>query len=974
MSNSLPSHPVRRRAAWKAQPPFRLSPIGGLVAGLSLLAAMPLQAADDKIVADLQAELARANADNARISAENARLKQALEGGGKVTPTELAAPATAAAAANEAAAVVAKSPDEPVSLDAIEVRTRARIERLQDVPLSVSVVSGAELNRELAQDLGAITKRGANITFNQNNTRGANLSIRGLGKGRQFQETQDPSVGIILDGVSLGLAQLANFDFYDVDSVEVTRGPQGTLGGKGGSTGVVTVNSKLPSFSPSADFELAYGQRETVIAKSNFGGAVIDDLLAWRGSLIVDKSRGYYVNQFDPNYSLYDKDRVSGRTQFLLTPTPALSARLSFDFEPRAPQVQNGLTVYTDQPFRYANGSLTDPSGTTARAKMAGFTNSSGSFTAARNWFVGRSFNSGSNDAIGGVYSYDRNYTGFNNINFNENQGQTVSNRGASAEIDWNVANHTLTSITGWRSSTFDAHNDEGTPFDISRNGGGGVYYSQYSQEFRIASAPGGVLDYTGGLFAFKTRDDIVSKTGWGSDAGAWFATTAQYNTLDRNAGVNRGAGLALLRDSLADAETKGDTWVNTRSNAIFGQLNWRFAEAATLTAGARATWEHRTSEDTKFLMADGFGAALDPVAVRGVPLGGFASDATGALGAANSDAQKRLADAVASRYFGATPTTTPGAAYNGLAPEQRAQIAAAKAIRAGQIGALISGVKGTYNDTLYSGILSPSYKFNENLTGYTSWQHGEKSGSVVNVNGVSTIVRPEKTDAYEVGLKSSLLDKTLILNADVFLMNIRDYQTTVRAVDEFATQTNIANGQANPLVYVTAQGNVPRVRAKGLEFDGVYSGVTHTTLRFSGAYNDARYVEFRNAAKPDELGYLAANFIDQSGLTLPGAAKWTFNLGAEYRRPVFGDKVFHASFNTAYTSRFNNTDTLSSYGWIEGHSVTDASVGLGTKSSLDLTLVVKNLFDNRSHEQAWSSYSPDPYPRWVGLVLSGKL
>jgi iron complex outermembrane receptor protein len=925
---------------------FRAAPLTAAVAAALALMSGATLAADAPSVAELQAEIAR-------VLAENARLKQAL-----ATQGGVASPAPAP----EPAALVAASPaaeEEPQALGAITVRGKKKIELLKDVPLSVSVVTGAELDRELAQDLSAITRRSAGIQFNQNNTRGASLSIRGLGK-RSFTETQDPSVGMVVDGVAYGLSQLANFDFYDVDSVDVVRGPQGTLGGKGASSGVVSVNTKRPSFYPSADFQLTYGQRDTLIAKANLGGPIIDDLLAWRGSFVVDRSRGYYTNNFDTNYSLYNKNRVSGRTQFLFTPSADFNARISFDIEPHAPQVQNGLTFYKNQPDRFADGSLTDASGTTTRAKLTGFTNAAGVYTAGRAWFAGRDFN-------GTPYTYDANYIGDNNINFNENQGQTVHNKGGQLDLTWNLANHTLTSVTATRKYSFDAHNDEGTPFDINRNGGGGVDYQQFSQEFKLKNKPGGPVDYLAGLYYLKTDDDIASKTGWGSDAGAWFATTAQYNALDRNAGVNRGAGLALLKDALDDAIAKGDTVVHTKSSAIYGNATWHTTDQLSLNGGVRLTHEDRNTTDYRFLTASGAGAALNPVSVRGVQLGGFDSTGTGALAASNSPAQIALANAVAARYFGA-------ASYSALTTAQLAQVAAAKALRAGQIGQLISGITSKYNDNLWTATLGPSYRFSDNITGYASWQYGEKSGSALNVNGLSANVRPEKTNAFELGLKSTVLNNTLVVNADIYQMNIRDYQSTVRVVDEFTTQTNIANGQANPIAYVTAQGNVPKARARGLELDAVYSGIQNLSIRVAAAYTDARYISFSQAAKPDELAYLPGAYIDQSGLTLPGVAKWTGNIGAEYRAPVWGDKQFHTSFNTAFTSRYNNTDTLSSFGVVPGNAVTDFAIGLGFKGGFDVSLIIKNLTDNRKHEPAWVSYSPNPYPRWYGLTFSGKL
>lgn len=946
-----------KRTATFVHPPFR-APLAAALLSAGLLTLAPPLAAQTVSVAELQAELARVRAENARLAAQLAAQPGAAAVSAPAVPTAAPEPvASSSAPAEEARA-----------LGEITVRGKRKIETFKDVPISVSVVSGAELDRELAQDLGAITRRGANIQFNQNNTRGASLSVRGLGK-RSFTETQDPSVGMVVDGVSYGLSQLANFDFYDVESVDVIRGPQGTLGGKGASSGVVSISTRKPSFYPSADYSATYGQNDTLILKGALGGTVIEDLLAWRGAFVVNRARGYYDNHFDQNYSLYNKNRVSGRVQLLLTPSANFNARLSFDLEPPAPQLQNGATFYKNQPERFADGSLTDPTGTTVRAKLAGFYNPKNEFTPGRSWFAGRNFN-------GTPYTFDKNYIGDDNINFNENQGQTVNNKGAALDLTWNYDRAILSAVTAVRMYRFDAHNDEGTPFDVSRNGGGGVDYRQFSEELKLASKPGGTFDYVTGLYYLKTRDDILSKAGWGSDAGAWFATDRQYATLERSAGVNRGAGLALLRDSLADTLALGTTNVDTKSTALFGNTSWHINDAFTLTGGLRATHEARSTTDYRFVTANGAGAALNPVSVRGVPLGGFSSATVAGtlIRNDNSVAQLQLADQVANRYFGAVIGATPGAAYDSLTPAQQAQVGAAKAIRTAQIAQLNGGITSYYNDNLATAVLSPSYRISKDHTVYASWQYGEKSGSALNVNNVPANVRPEKTNAFEVGLKSSLFGNDLILNVDLFQMNIKDYQTTVRVVDEFGTATNIAAGQTNPIAYLTAQGNVPKARARGLEFDGNYSGIRNLQIRFSGAYNDARYVSFPQAAKPDELAYLPGAYVDQSGLRLPGSSKWTGNIGAEYKLPVFGSYQAHASFNTALSSRYNNTDTLSDYGWVAGGGITDLSLGLTAKSGFDVSVVVKNATDNRKHEAAWTSYAPNPYPRWVGLTVSGKL
>jgi len=79
-------------------------------------------------------------------------------------------------------------------------RVRDSVERLQDVPVSVSIVTGKELSRLEATDISALTQRAANVSWNFGNQRTSSLSIRGVGKQGQT-EAQDPSVGVIVDGV-----------------------------------------------------------------------------------------------------------------------------------------------------------------------------------------------------------------------------------------------------------------------------------------------------------------------------------------------------------------------------------------------------------------------------------------------------------------------------------------------------------------------------------------------------------------------------------------------------------------------------------------------------------------------------------------------------------------------------------------------------------------------------------------------------
>ncbi|MDB6101611.1 MAG: putative TonB-dependent receptor, partial [Gammaproteobacteria bacterium] len=352
----------------------------------------------------------------------------------------------------------------PVSdLSKIVVHTRNRLEPLQDVPVSVSVVTGAELDRLDSFDIGSITRRVGNLSWNLGNQRTFSLSIRGIGKQGQT-EAQDPSVGVVVDGINYAYnALISSYDFTDIDTVELARGPQGTLQGKNATLGVLSINTRRPSFTPDAEYSVTVGQLGTVIGHAAGGGPVIDDLLAWRGTLSVEKGKGDVGNLNNPDDTYQNKDRVTGRVQFLLTPSPDFTARLSYNLTPVGGETTNGRTINTRTPTVYSNGSANTLS-TDAAVRLA------------RPWFTQQS-----------SYSYANTYlygARLNNVDYDYQHPLYTGSDGASAELNWTLGNQLLTAITGYEEYRFNAINDEGTPFDIYKNAGGFLnHYKQLSQE-----------------------------------------------------------------------------------------------------------------------------------------------------------------------------------------------------------------------------------------------------------------------------------------------------------------------------------------------------------------------------------------------------------------------------------------------------------------------------------------------------------
>lgn len=197
--------------------------------------------------------------------------------------------------------------------EAIIVTARRRAERLQDVPIAVTAYSGEQLEKAGAIDITDISNTTPNVTLE--NSRGTNSTltafIRGVGQ-------QDPvpgfeaGVGIYLDDVYLNRPQAAVLDIYDVERIEVLRGPQGTLYGRNTIGGAIKyVTRPLPQkFSVSAKATYgSYDQADGVLTVS----APISDIVRLGGSVARLSRGGFGKNLTIPGLENYNKDIWAGR-------------------------------------------------------------------------------------------------------------------------------------------------------------------------------------------------------------------------------------------------------------------------------------------------------------------------------------------------------------------------------------------------------------------------------------------------------------------------------------------------------------------------------------------------------------------------------------------------------------------------------------------------------------------------------------
>jgi iron complex outermembrane recepter protein len=821
----------------------------------------------------------------------------------------------------------------------------------QDIPRSVSIVTGQELESLDALNITEVYQRLGNIQWNFGNPMTGSLSIRGV-SNPATGTTVDPSLGVVVDGVTYAFLPLSTqLDFVDVASVSVTRGPQGSTGGQNNSLGTITVTNNAPSFTPEAHGTLTLGELQSVIATAAITGPVIDDLLAYRITFYRDQQQGPYNDAYFGNIgrnSWDNTDRTLGRAQFLLTPTNDLSVLASFTLKPKGVEFTNGLTQYVQQPYSYANGAADyQPDYLPNGAPNPAATNT------AQNKFTRSYFT----NSVPNAYQQ---YLAYPVLEYAD-QGIQNGEYGGLVKVTWDLPDVIFNSVTSVQHDFFEASNGT-TAWDITTDGGVYAQYTQESEEFSFTSKPGNFFDYKAGMFYLHSYSYQDSRNLYGGDAGAYYANASQYNALSTN-----GEGTDLLINSLDGAYQESKIWTSNTTAAAFGSIDWHLTQPLTLTTGFRITNENRQTSQLKAVTVDGFGGLLDPAGSGD----GFNTTSTGALGANNSAQQIAWANQLAQQYFGV-------GTYSALTAAELKQVATAKAVRSGNIYNQLYPytVAQPYRGNLPTGTVSLTYKFTPDLTAYTAWQHGAKAG-ISQISGVdevgnpvSRLVKPEKSDDFELGLKGGYLNDTLIVNADVYYDKVKDYQQTVTIFDPILTAQN-----NNIAVYDSITGNAPAIELSGLEVDAVYTGVRHLTLRFAGDYSHAFYDADVLLANPVEDGNVTPAYRDAVGQTLYNAPRYTGNFSGEYAIPVLRNGVFHANFNYHYTARENSDAANSQYAWIGGYGLADLGIGLGRRDrKFDVNFIVKNAFNTSYVEsRTWASFVPG-IPRWYGVAFSATL
>ena len=174
-------------------------------------------------------------------------------------------------------------------LEEIVVTAQKRVESLQIVPIAVTAMSGESLQKMQAFDVADLATRAPNLLFQQSTTVNQELSIRGIGTVGEFGSSVDPSVATFTDEIYIGRMGVATTDFFDIERIEVLRGPQGTLFGKNVVGGAISVHTAKPEHDPSARLRVGYGNYQSSLVSGHVTGSLLAACrLAIRTTAIID--------------------------------------------------------------------------------------------------------------------------------------------------------------------------------------------------------------------------------------------------------------------------------------------------------------------------------------------------------------------------------------------------------------------------------------------------------------------------------------------------------------------------------------------------------------------------------------------------------------------------------------------------------------------------------------------------------------
>lgn len=823
----------------------------------------------------------------------------------------------------------------------IVVTAQGRSQLLSDVPVAISAVNAETLQNSGANDIRQLNQVAPSLLVSSTGSEAnGSARIRGIGTVGDNPGLES-SVPVFIDGVYRSRSGIGLNELGEIDRVEVQRGPQGTLGGRNSSAGLISIYSKKPEFTFGGSGELTYGNFDFMRAASSITGP-ISEQVAFRVDGVYVKRDGFYrddTNGRDVN----NRDRYFLRGQLLFEPNDDLTVRLIADYTSRKEECC--AATYVDRTVNQYIGDLNNLSSPLTPLQSTGnniinVLRDLGQPLAAFNQGYGRRIS----------VSPNRVFTG------------ETKDYGFSGQIDYNLGGATLTSITAYREyrSGQASDTDYGEVDILYRAPSDDAYrqFHTFTQELRLrGEAFDGKLDWLiGGFYAnekLTVQDNLRFGNQYGrfancrivSGGGLAFAYSPASQSCINPAlrptvtGALGAAGPIIVAgldrlDTLNDRGSTIDRYFQNGTNwALFTHNIVNITDTINLTLGLRYT-----SDKKKFNAR-------------------FGNDNT--VCTANQAALAPLlttaAAATAGAVIGLSCQGNSTAELNGVA------------------------IRDQRNEDEFTGTAILSWKPIDDLLLYGSYARGYKAGgfnldrsalkspiaTFASVGGAQALVRnlqfdPEMVDSYELGAKYSTGPFSLSLSAfrsDFSSFQLNTFNGTVFLVQNVNGCDNLVGGSNADTDLSNATGSCAPgdvsygVRTQGFELEGSLVPARNFRVAAGLTYASTKY---RN----DLIGTNTGAPLDAALRKLPGDnlsnAPELVATGSMTWTPEIGDSGLSGLFylDTRMTSDYNTGSDLFPQKEQDGFALFNARVGLrGPDEAWSVELWGQNIF-NKAYAQ----------------------
>lgn len=421
------------------------------------------------------------------------------------------------------------------ALEEVLVTATKRTESLQDVPIAVTAMDERMIQQAGITGITDVALRTPGFSMGSYSAGQPLLFIRGIGSNDRGAAGGEPSVATFVDGVYINRAAGSAMEMFDLAAIEVLRGPQGTLWGKNASAGVINIRTRRPS---QEGFEAAV---EGTVGNEGIWGVnalvsgPLGDTVAGKLSVGYRERDAWNESVMNSNGDTGDLEASSLRGQLLFTPSDTLEILWSADY---GEDERGGVGL---NPQIMPNPTPTGE---------------------AVNFFASQQPGIDYHENLMEVSGY-----------------QDIESWGTSLQIDWDLGDMSLTSITAYRESDADMQNNQ-LGVNLS------VFpvlevlvptldeTEMFTQEFRLTGS-GDTLNWTAGLYYYTEETEH-------SEGGEF---------LIGPGGPLLGFPPSLIGVTLVDLTTQEN---ETDGIAVFGELTWSVTDALDLTFGARYTREEK--------------------------------------------------------------------------------------------------------------------------------------------------------------------------------------------------------------------------------------------------------------------------------------------------------------------------------------------------------------------------------------------